>query len=105
MFRIGEFARVAQVSGRLLRYYEQIELFSPEHTDTGSGYRFYSARQLSQLNRILVMKELGLSLEEIKTLLVQDIAADEIRGMLLLKKAQVEQTVQDELSRLHYLES
>jgi effector-binding domain-containing protein len=71
----------------------------------GSGYRFYSARQLSQLNRILVMKELGLSLEEVKTLLAQDIATDEIRGMLLLKKAQVEQTVQDELSRLHYLES
>jgi DNA-binding transcriptional MerR regulator len=105
MFRIGEFAKVAQVSGRLLRYYDQIGLFSPEHTDSSSGCRFYSARQLSQLNRILVMKELGLSLEEIKKLLARDIATDEIRGMLLLKKAQVEQTVQDELSRLHYLES
>ena len=105
MFRIGEFSKVAQVSGRLLRYYDQIGLFSPEHTDPNSGYRFYSAHQLSQLNRILVMKELGLSLEQIKQLIARDIATDEIRSMLLRKKAQVEQVVQDELSRLHYLES
>ncbi|MEP6985226.1 MAG: MerR family transcriptional regulator [Chloroflexota bacterium] len=105
MFRIGEFCKVAQVSGRLLRYYDQIGLFSPEYIDPSTGYRFYRAQQLPQLNRILVMKELGLSLEQIKQLLARDITTDEIRGMLLLKKAQVEQTVQDELARLHYLES
>ena len=64
MFRIGEFSRIAQVSGRLLRYYDEIGLLSPEFTDPQTGYRYYSAHQLPRLNRILVLKELGLSLEQ-----------------------------------------
>lgn len=46
MFRIGEFSRIAQVSNRLLRYYDEIGLLSPEYTDPQTGYRSYSARQL-----------------------------------------------------------
>lgn len=46
MFRIGEFSKIAQVSGRLLRYYEQFGLISPERTDPQTGYRYYSASQL-----------------------------------------------------------
>ena len=38
MFRIGEFSRIAQVSGRLLRYYDEIGLLSPEFTDPQTGY-------------------------------------------------------------------
>lgn len=87
MFRIGEFSKIAQVSGRLLRYYDEIGLLSPEFTDPQTGYRYYSARQLPRLNRILVLKELGLSLEQIARLLDRDTSADEIRGMLTLRKA------------------
>lgn len=100
MFRIGEFSKIAQVSGRLLRYYEEIGLLIPEYTDPQTGYRFYSAKQLPRLNRILVLKELGLSLEQIARLVGRDTSAEEIRGMLKLRKAQIEQTVQEELARL-----
>src|SRR5438132_3935846 len=104
MFRIGEFSKIAQVSGRLLRYYDEIGLLSPESTDPETGYRYYSARQLPRLNRILVLKELGLSLEQIARLLAQDTSPDEIRGMLALRKAQIEQSLQEEMARLRIVE-
>lgn len=105
MFRIGEFSRIAQVSQRLLRYYDEIDLLKPEHTDPESGYRFYSARQLPRLNRILALKELGLTLDQIHRLVDGDISQDEIRGMLMMKKAQIEQTLVEEYNRFRYIES
>jgi DNA-binding transcriptional MerR regulator len=105
MFRIGEFSKIAQVSGRLLRFYDEIGLLSPTFTDPQTGYRFYSAQQLPRLNRILVLKELGLSLGQIAQLLEQDTSPDELRGMLTLRKAQIEQVVQEELIRLRRVES
>lgn len=104
MFRIGEFSKVAQVSGRLLRYYDEIGLLHPVHTDE-SGYRFYSAKQLPRLNRILALKELGLSLDQIKRMLDDDISADEIRGMLMMRKAQIEQTLREEMTRFKVVEA
>jgi DNA-binding transcriptional MerR regulator len=62
MFKIGDFSRIARVSCRLLRYYDELGLLRPTLVDRDSGYRYYSASQLQQLNRILVLKELGLSL-------------------------------------------
>ncbi len=105
MFRIGDFSKIAQVSGRLLRYYDEIGLLSPEFTDPQTGYRYYSAQQLPRLNRILVLKELGLSLEQIAQLLDRDTSTDEIRGMLTLRKAQIEQSVQEEMARLRIVET
>lgn len=105
MFRIGEFSLIAQVSGRLLRYYDEIGLLSPEYTDPQTGYRYYSAGQLPRLNRILVLKELGLGLDQIARLLGQDTSPDEIRGMLLLRKTQITQALQDDLARLQLVEA
>lgn len=105
MFRIGEFSLIAQVSGRLLRYYDEIGLLSPEHTDPQTGYRYYSAGQLPRLNRILVLKELGLGLDQIARLLGQDTSSEEIRGMLLLRKAQIAQAMRDDLTQLQLVEA
>jgi DNA-binding transcriptional MerR regulator len=62
MFKIGDFSKIARVSTRLLRYYDSIGLLSPGRTDPTTGYRYYMADQLARLNRILALKELGLSL-------------------------------------------
>jgi len=104
MFRIGEFSKIAQVSGRLLRFYDEIGLLSPDFTDAQTGYRYYSAQQLPRLNRILVLKELGLSLEQIAQLLERDASIEEIRGMLTLRKAQIERSLQEETARLRMVE-
>jgi len=105
MFRIGEFSKIAQVPASLLRYYDDIGLFRPIHSDRDTGYRYYSVQQLSQLNRIIALKDLGLSLEQVKRLLGDEVSPDEIRGMLALKKAQIEQTIQTEAARLKAVES
>ncbi|NER82349.1 MAG: MerR family transcriptional regulator [Leptolyngbya sp. SIO1D8] len=105
MFRIGEFSKIAQVPASQLRYYDDIGLFTPIHSDRETGYRYYSVQQLAQLNRILALKNLGLSLDQIKRLVGEDVSADEIRGMLALRKAQIEQTIQAEAVRLRAVES
>ena len=105
MFRIGEFSRIARVSGRLLRYYDSIGLLSPKRIDPTTGYRFYTADQLADLNRILALKELGLSLDQVARMLGNRVSIGEIRGMLALKKAELEQTLSEEASRLRHVES
>jgi DNA-binding transcriptional MerR regulator len=105
MFRIGDFSRIARVSGRLLRYYDSIGLLSPRRIDPATSYRYYTADQLGQLNRILALKDLGLSLDQVARLMRDDITPAEIRGMLLLKKAELEQTLSEEAARLRHIES
>jgi DNA-binding transcriptional MerR regulator len=105
MFRIGEFAQIAQVSGRQLRFYDQLGLLVPAHIDPQTGYRYYSIRQLPRLNSILALKELGLSLEQIGPLLKNGISPPELRAMLTMKRAQLEQSLREEESRLKHIES
>lgn len=105
MFRIGEFAQIAQVSGRQLRFYDQLGLLRPAHTHAQTGYRYYSIRQLPRLNCILALKELGLTLEQIGPLLKNEMSASELRGMLGMKRAQVEQSLREEEARLRHIES
>jgi DNA-binding transcriptional MerR regulator len=104
MFKIGEFSKIAQVSGRLLRYYDEIGLLKPQHIDQWTGYRYYTADQLPRLNRILALKELGLSLDQIQQLLDQEIGTDEIRQLYLERKAQLEQSLRAELVRLQQVQ-
>jgi DNA-binding transcriptional MerR regulator len=102
MFRIGEFAQIAQVSTRQLRFYDQLGLLQPVRADAQTGYRYYSIRQLPRLNSILALKELGLSLEQIAPLLKDAISTAELRGMLTMKRAQVEQALHEEAARLRH---
>ncbi len=105
MYSIGEYSRIAQVSKRLLRYYDEIGLFQPIKVESTSGHRYYSASQLPALNRILALKELGLSLDQIRRFMKDDISLEEIQGMLLMKKAELEQQVLGELKCIRTIES
>ena len=69
MFKIGEFSRLANVSVRMLRHYDKLGLLAPEVVDQYTGYRYYPARQLAQVNRIQQLKALGFSLNTIKSIL------------------------------------
>jgi DNA-binding transcriptional MerR regulator len=105
VFSIGEFSRLARVSCRLLRYYGELGLIEPAHTDGASGYRYYTAAQLPKLNRILVLKDLGFSLEQITIALRDDLPVAELRGMLMLKRNEVERSIESESLRLRQIES
>ncbi|WP_065754607.1 MerR family transcriptional regulator [Bradyrhizobium paxllaeri] len=105
MFRIGEFAQIAQVSSRQLRFYDQLGLLQPAHIDRETGYRYYSIRQLPRLNSILALKELGLTLEQIGPLLKDSISAAELRAMRTLKRAEVERSLHEQQAQLRHIES
>ena len=64
-FRIGEFARLAQVSKDTLFHYEKIGILTPEYVDQSNGYRYYSGAQFFHLEMIKALRESGLSLDEI----------------------------------------
>ncbi len=67
-WKVGELAQLTGLTVRTLRYYDQIGLYSPSgYSD--SGYRLYSESDLSRLQQILALKELGLALDEIKSIL------------------------------------
>lgn len=105
MFKIGDFSRLSQVTVKTLRYYDDIGLLKPVSVDRFTGYRYYSADQLPRLNRILALKEMDLSLDQIRRLLEDGLPASEMRGMLRLKQAELRQRVQEEQDRLIRLES
>ena len=92
MFSIGEFARLSGVSIRTLRHYDEIGLLRPATVDPDTGYRGYSAKQLGPINRIMALKELGLSLTQVRVLL-NGVTLGELNGMLLLRRAQLEQEI------------
>jgi len=105
MFKIGEFSRLSRVSVRMLRHYGQLGLLKPSRTDTFTNYRYYSADQLPRLNRIIALRDLGFSLEQIGNMLDEELPAEQLLGMLRLKRAEVEQQMQVEQLRMARLEA
>lgn len=105
MFRIGEFSRIARVSARLLRFYDEIGLLTPAHADPQTGYRYYTVTQLSQLNRILVLKDLGFDLNQVREILKSNVGSEELRHMLLLRRNDVEKSLTAESLRLQAIET
>lgn len=70
-WKVGELAKLTGVTIRTLRYYDQIGLFSPSGYSE-SGHRLYTEADIARLQQILAWKELGLSLEELKSVLAGD---------------------------------
>lgn len=105
MFKISDFSQLARVSVRTLRLYDELDLLKPAQVDRLTGYRQYDASQLPRLNRILALKDLGFSLEQIAQLLREDMPAERLRGMLLMKRADLERELEENHSRLARMES
>ena len=76
MIRIGDFSKLSRVSIKTLRYYDEMGLLKPIEVDRFTGYRYYEFDQLPRLYRILALKDLGFSLEEIGRLLKSGLSAE-----------------------------
>ena len=100
MFKIGDFSKLSQICIKALRLYNQMGLLKPFHIDPYTNYRYYSAKQLPRLNRILAFKDLGFSLEQIGELLENEVSPEQIRGMLRLKQAELQHQIESEQLRL-----
>lgn len=105
MFTIGDFAQYGRVSARMLRHYDAIGLLRPARTDPVSGYRFYEAAQLARLNRIIALKDLGFSLQQVRAILAEEVSVPELRGMLRLRRAELEAALTAAGARLAQVEA
>ncbi|NJM07659.1 MerR family transcriptional regulator [Candidatus Gracilibacteria bacterium] len=105
MFRIGDFSKLTCVSIKMLRHYAERGLLPPASVDRASGYRYYTADQLPRLNRLLALRDLGFSLDQIGGLLDQPLSSAELRGMLKLRRAEILSQVRLEQQRLARVEA
>jgi effector-binding domain-containing protein len=92
------------VSVKALRHYDDMGLLKPVEVDRFTGYRYYEFNQLPRLYRILALKDLGFSLEEIGRLLEEELSVEQMRGMLKLRQAEIRQRVEEEEARLERVE-
>ena len=100
VLKIGDFSKVAHVTVKTLRHYARIGLFHPAWTDRYTGYRYYTLQQLPRLHRILALKDLGFSLEQVAGLVQKDVPVEQLRGMLRRKQSELETRLRSEQTRL-----
>ena len=99
LLSIGEMAKTNRVSIATLRFYDQMGLLKPSHRDEASNYRYYDICQTSRLDIIRYMRNLGMSLSEIQTLLEkEDVIL--IEQKLIEKNNQIHQQMR-ELKAMH----
>jgi DNA-binding transcriptional MerR regulator/effector-binding domain-containing protein len=105
MFRIGDFSRLARVTIRTLHHYDETGLLQPAHVDEQTGYRYYTAAQLEVLQRIVLLKDLGFPLDEIREVLGTPPNAPGFVQVLDARRAQLIETISGDQSRLRRLEA
>ena len=91
MIKIGDFAKICNVSTQTLRYYDSEGLLKADVTDSSSGYRFYSTEAVEKYKQIVFYKNLGFSLEEIKK--IQSSTSEELKELLKKQKAVLSQSI------------
>ena len=69
MYRIGEFSELTKTTIKTLRYYEKEGLLIPAYVDNQTGYRFYETSQLPELAKIISLRQMGISINNIKNIL------------------------------------
>lgn len=104
MFKIGDFSKFSRVSVKTLRYYDEIGLLKPGRVDEFTGYRYYSADQLPKLNKIVGLKGLGLSLDEIAMIMIDNLSVEKVMGLLQIKHQETVARLQEEEVRLKKVE-
>ncbi len=105
MFKIGDFSRLCRIPVSTLRYYADIGLLEPAHIDPESGYRFYSLDQLTRLNQIIALRDLGFALDQVGELIDENLTIDQIKGMLKLRRVEIEKDIREEMARLERVEN
>lgn len=97
MYSIGVFSQINKVTTKTLRHYDEMGLLKPEYVDKITGYRYYTSSQLPTMHKILTLKQMGLSLTEIKEVLANPMAAE---IYLKLKEREITDNIRDEQLKL-----
>ncbi|MFD2672403.1 MerR family transcriptional regulator [Marinicrinis sediminis] len=93
LFRVGEVAKLFQISASTLRYYDEIGIFKPKHTDPDSRYRYYTVEQFIVLDTLIFLKKNGFSIQEIQQQFQQR-TPENTRELFAAKLAETEQEIE-----------
>lgn len=102
MYRIGEFSILSKTTIKTLRYYEKEGLLIPSYVDKFTKYRFYETKQLLDLSKIIELRQIGMSIDNIKNIL----SGKDIKKILKERSYELESDInlaKDQLSRIKYL--
>ena len=69
LYKIGMFANMNRVTIKTLRYYDEQNLIKPVYVDEDNGYRYYAGSQIADLHRILALRGMGFSIEDIQKII------------------------------------
>jgi DNA-binding transcriptional MerR regulator len=105
MFKISDFSRFTRVSVKALRHYDRLGILRPAHVDPQNHYRYYSARQVSRLQRILALRELGFSLEHVADILAAESSRTTLRRLLEMRRTEIERQLALDRERLAQLDA
>lgn len=105
MFTIGEFASIGRVSVRMLRHYDEIGLLPPARVDPFSGYRYYTGAQFQELSQVVMLKELGFTLEDVASIVHGGLGPDAVRAMLVHRRAELATQLELDTARLDRLDA
>jgi DNA-binding transcriptional MerR regulator len=103
-YRIGEFAQLGGVSTKTLRHYEKMGLLHPAAVDARTRYRCYAATQLRDLASILALRDLGLSLPEIRAFLARSVTRSDRRLLLLRLRQNTQRTIEKATQSLDHID-
>ena len=96
----GQFARMAGVTVRTIRFYDRQNILKPSYVNQ-SGARFYTDSDLARLQQILLLKYLGFSLDDIREMTIGDTDYHFLKNSLILQK----KLVQDRIEQMQLVES
>lgn len=102
LYTTGQFAKLNGINKRTLHYYDEIGLFSPEFKEE-NGYRYYTCFQTVQLEMILMLRKIGLSIEEIIRY-QQSPSGASLAELITGKKRLIDKSIQELLNTKNFLE-
>ena len=101
MYKIGQFSILSKTTIKTLRYYEKEQLLLPHYIDE-KGFRYYETTELLKLSKIISLRQIGLSIKEIK----QVLNGEDLNKLLKIRKENIEQELKNykyQLSKINYL--
>ncbi|WP_070001129.1 MerR family transcriptional regulator [Cellulosilyticum sp. I15G10I2] len=100
MFKIGMFSQLVRVSPRMLRHYEKSGLFYPAEIDKINGYRLYSASQIPLILRIVALRDIGFSIQEIGDILDNFEEQDNTQKIFQEKSKALQESIANEMKKM-----
>lgn len=96
------FSKINRITTKTLRHYDEIGLLKPEYVDKFTGYRYYTTSQLPKVHEILALKQMGISLQDIREIIENPKV---LELFLKLKEEEIKRNIESEEMKLAQIRS